>query len=165
MQQLAQDVDLVVDLPVSSIAPLLTLLKPSYVLDEGAMREAVLTRMPCPLIHLDTLLKVDVIPPRPSLFETAMHPLVVTYTLDERYPSVRVASASEMILLKLQRYQRNARSRSDGMRDDSEWNDILGMLKVQGPALDLVLLERWVDALDGAETWRQALADAGLADA
>jgi hypothetical protein len=165
MQQLAQDVDLVVDLPVSSIAPLLTLLKPSYVLDEDAMREAVLTRMPCPLIHLDTLLKVDVIPPRPSLFETAMHPLVVTYTLDERYPSVRVASASEMILFKLQRYRRNECSRSDGMRDDSEWNDILGMLKVQGPDLDLALLERWADTLSGAETWRQALADAGLAAA
>ena len=165
MQQLAQDVDLVVDLPASSIAPLLTLLKPSYALDEDVMREAVLTRMPCPLIHLDTLLKVDVILPRPSPFETAMRPLVAAYTLDERYPSVRVASASEMILFKLQRYRRNARSRSDGMRDDSEWNDILGMLKVQGPALDLVLLERWVDALDGAETWRQALADAGLADA
>lgn len=165
MQQLAQDVDLVVDLPVSSIAPLLTLLKPSYALDEDAICEAVLTRTPCSLIHLDTLLKVDVILPRPSAFETAMRPLVAAYTLDEREPPVRVASACEMILFKLQRYRRNARSRSDGMRDDSEWNDILGMLKVQGPTLDLVLLERWADALDGAETWRQALVDAGLAAA
>lgn len=165
MQQLAQDVDLVVDLPASSIAPLLTLLKPSYALDEDVIREAVLTRTPCSLIHLDTLLKVDVILPRPSAFETAMCRLVAAYTLDERYPPVRVASTCEMILFKLQRYQRDARSRSDGMRDDSEWNDILGMLKVQGPALDLVRLERWADAFDGAETWRQALADAGLADA
>jgi hypothetical protein len=94
-----------------------------------------------------------------------MRPLVAAYTLDERYPPVRVASACEMILFKLRRYQRDASSRSDGMRDDGEWNDILGMLKVQGPALDLVRLERWADALDGAETWHQALVDAGLADA
>jgi hypothetical protein len=165
MQQLAQDVDLVVDLPASSIAPLLTLLKPSYALDEDVIREAVLNRTPCSLIHLDTLLKVDVILPRPSVFETAMRRLIAAYTLDGRDPLVRVASACEMILYKLQRYQRNERSRSDGMRDDSEWNDILGMLKVQGPALDLVRLERWADALDGAETWHQALVDAGLADA
>lgn len=83
--------------------------------------------------------------------------LVAAYTLDERYPPVRVASACEMILFKLQRYQRDARSRSDGMRDDSEWNDILGMLKVQGPALDLVRLERWADALDGQVHARQPL--------
>jgi hypothetical protein len=153
-----------VELPACSVAPLLTLLKPSYALDEDAMRESVLSRTPCSLIHLDTLLKVDVIPPRPSAFETAMRPLVAAYTLDERYPPVRVASASEMILFKMQRYRRNARSRSDGMRDDGEWNDILGMLKVQGPALDRALLERWAGALEGAEILRQALVDAGLAD-
>lgn len=162
MQQLAQDIDLVVDLHASSVAPLLALLKPSYALNEDAMREAALSRSPCSLIHLDTLLKVDVILPRPSAFETAMRSLVAAYTLDERYPPVRVASACEMILFKLQRYRRKERTRSDGMRDDSEWNDILGMLKVQGPNLDLALLERWADALDGAETWRQALVDAGL---
>jgi hypothetical protein len=165
MQQLAQDVDLVVNLPASSIAPLLTLLKPSFALDEDAMREAVLTCSPCSLIHLDTLLKVDVIQSRPSLFEAAVRPLVAAYTLDERYPPVRVASACEMILFKLQRYQRDERSRSDGMRDDSEWNDVEGMLKVQGPDLDLALLERWANTLAGAETWRQALADAGIAAA
>jgi hypothetical protein len=165
MQQLAQDVDLVVGLPEPSIAPLLAWLKPSYALDEEAMREAALTRTPCSLIHLDTLLKVDVILPRPSTFETAMRPLVAAYTLDERYPPVRVASACEMILFKLRRYQRDASSRSDGMRDDGEWNDILGMLKVQGLDLDLVRFECWAGELDGAETWRQALVDAGLADA
>ena len=165
MQQLAQDVDLVVNLPASSIAPLLTLLKPSFALDEDAMREAVLSRTPCSLIHLDTLLKVDVIQPRPSPFETAVRPLVAAYTLNERYSPVRVASACEMILFKLQRYQRDERSRSDGMRDDSEWNDVEGMLKVQGPDLDLALLERWANTLAGAETWRQALADAGIAAA
>ena len=41
----------------------------------------------------DTLLKVDVILPQPSPFETAMRRLVAAYTLDERYPPVRVASA------------------------------------------------------------------------
>ena len=117
------------------------------------------------MIHLDTLMKVDVILPRPSAFETAMRQLVAPSTLDERYPPVRVASAPEMLLVKLQRYQSDERSRSDGMRDDAQWNDIVGMLKVQGPALDLVLLEQWAEALEVAETWRRALVDAGLADA
>ena len=94
-----------------------------------------------------------------------MRQLVAPYTLDERYPPFRVASASEMILFKLRRYQRDERSRSDGMRDDAQWNDMVGMLKVQGPALDLLLLEWWAGMLDVADTWRRALVDAGLANA
>ncbi len=53
-----------------------------------------------------------------------------------------------MILFKLHRYQRDKQLRTDGMRDDAEWNDILGMLKVQRPDLDLALLEEWAKALD-----------------
>jgi hypothetical protein len=51
------------------------------------------------------------------------------------------------------------------MQDDAEWNDILGMLKVQGPDLDLALLAEWADKLDVRETWQRALADAGLEEA
>jgi len=40
------------------------------------------------------------------------------------------------------------------MRDNAQWNDIVGMLKVQGPDLDLVLLEQWAGTLDVADTWR-----------
>ncbi len=165
MQQLAQDVDLVVDLPRYRLPSLPALLGQHYVLDEEEARRAVRERAPFPLIHLNTLMKVDVVLPRPSAFETAMRHLVAPATLDERLPPVRVASAPEMILVKLRRYQRDERSRSDGMRDDAQWNDIVGMLKVQGPALDLGLLEQWVEALEVAETWRRALADAGLVDA
>ncbi len=162
MQQLAQDVDLVVDLPGHRLPSLLALLGQHYILDEDEARQAVRARASFPMIHLDTLMKVDVILPRPSAFETAMRRLVALHTLDERYPPVRVASTSEMLLVKLRRYQRDERSRSDGMRDDAQWNDIVGMLKVQGRDLDMVLLERWTRTLEVAETWRRALTEAGL---
>ena len=48
------------------------------------------------------------------------------------------------------------------MRDDAQWNDVLGMLKVQAPDFDLSLLEAWTAALDLTETWRRVLADAEL---
>ncbi|WP_201384993.1 hypothetical protein [Ktedonobacter sp. SOSP1-85] len=48
------------------------------------------------------------------------------------------------------------------MRDDEEWNDIVGMLKMQGANLDVELLAEWAQTLDVAETWRQALKDAEL---
>jgi hypothetical protein len=165
MQQLAQDVDLVVDLPRHRLPSLLALLGQHYVLGEEEARQAARERAAFPVIHLDSLLKVDVVLPRPSAFEATMRRLVAPATLDERCPPVRIASAPEMILVKLRRYQRDERSRSDGMRDDAQWNDIVGMLKVQGLDLDLVLLEQWAEALEVAETWRWALVAAGLADA
>jgi hypothetical protein len=165
MQQLAQDVDLVVDLPRHRLPSLLALLGQHYVLDEEDAGQAVRERASFPVIHLDSLLKVDVVLPRPSAFETAMRRLVAPATLDERCPAVQVASAPEMLLVKLRRYQLDERSRRDGMRDDAQWNDIVGMLKVQGPDLDLALLAQWAGALEVAETWHRALVDVELADA
>jgi len=165
MQQLAQDIDLVIDLPAHELPALLALLEHHYVFDQDEAQEAVRARTSFPLIQVDSLMKVDVLLPQGAAFDTAMRRLVALYTLDERYPPFRVASVCEMLLVKLQRYQCDERSRSDGMRDDGEWNDIVGMLKVQGPDLDLVLLEQWAGTLDMTATWRRALADAGLDDA
>jgi hypothetical protein len=164
MQQMAQDIDLVVDLGEQALPSLLVLLQSSYVVDEDANRKAVLAHTPLPLIHLDTLMKVDVVLSKRDAFDTSMRQLVSPSSLDERHPPFRVASASEMILFKLRRYAHDERSRTDGMLDDAEWNDILGMLKVQGPDLDLALLEEWASALDILDTCRRALLDAGLGD-
>jgi hypothetical protein len=159
MQQLARDIDLMVDLPEPAIAPLL---KPDYVLDEDEIREAVRTRTSCSLIHLDSLMKVDVILPKREAFDTCIHQLVVQLSLDKNTPPIWLASVYEMILFKLRRYCRDEQSHTDGMRGDAEWNDVLGMLKVQATVLDLSLLEAWAAALDLTEPWRRVLIDTGL---
>ena len=162
MQQLAQDTDLVIDLGEQTLPSLLVALGQHYLLDEDQAREAVREQRPFPLIHLDSLMKVDVVIPKRDVFATSMLPLIQSYTLDERHPPIPLASAIEMLLFKVQRYQRDERTRTDGMQDDAEWNDILGMLKVQGPDLDLPLLEEWAGTLGLADTWQRALVDAGL---
>jgi hypothetical protein len=164
MQQMAQDIDLVLELNAIHLSALLPLLKQHYVFDETALREAVAGRSICSLIHLDTLLKVDLVMVRTAPLETALRPLIKAYQLDEHARPVQVASASEMILFKLARYQQDMLSRQDGMHDDAEWNDIVGMLKVQGPDLDLTLLEQWSRTLQVTETWQEALAEAGVTD-
>lgn len=89
-----------------------------------------------------------------------MFDLVITSTIDERHPPFYIASASEMILWKLYRYQRDALMRVDGMRDDAEWNDILGMLKVQGANMDVDLLIHWAEKLNIVRPLKQSLIDA-----
>lgn len=162
MQQLAQDIDLVVDLDDQVLPSLFALLRQHYLFIEGEAREAVREHRPFPLIHLDSLMKVDVVFPRRDAFASSMRQLIRCSTLDEGYPPIPLASATEMLLFKVQRYQRDERLRTDGMQDDAEWNDILGMLKVQAPDLDLPLLEEWAGVLGMTDTWQRALVDAGL---
>lgn len=165
MQKLAQDIDLVVDLGNQVLPSLLAALGQHYLLEEDEARKAMRARTSFPLIHLDSLMKIDVVLSKHEAFDTFTRQLIRCHTLDERYPPIPLASAAEMTLFKIQRYQRNERSRTDGMQDDAKWNDILGMLKVQGPDLDLPLLEKWAGTLGLADTWHRALVDAGLRDA
>jgi hypothetical protein len=161
MQQMAQDIDLVVDLHDQDLASLLPLLKQSYVFNEDALREAVSQRAACPCIHLDTLMKVDLVVAKQTTFDTALRQSIAPYLLDEQYPPFQVASAMEMILVKLRRYSQDLSSRTDGMRDDAEWNDIIGILKVQRSDLKRDVLENWAEVLKITETLKQALTDAG----
>jgi hypothetical protein len=161
MQQMAQDIDLVVDLHPQNLSSLLPILKQHYAFDDDAFQETASQRTACSLIHPDTLMKVDLIMAKQGAFETALHPRIASYSLDDRYPSLRLASAMEMILVKLHRYSQNLLSRTDGMRDDAEWNDIVGMLKIQEPPFERDFLEEWARNLRIAEMLRQALVDAG----
>ena len=165
MQQMAQDIDLVVDLHCQNLPSLLPLLKQHFAFDDDAFLEAISQRTACSLIHLDTLMKVDLIMAKQSAFETALHPRITSYSLDERSPSLPLASAVEMILVKLHRYSQDLLSRTDGMRDDAEWNDIVGMLKIQEPTLERDFLEEWARTQKIAEVLRQALIDAGTEEA
>jgi hypothetical protein len=162
MQQMAQDIDLVVNLDDQDLPSLLSLLKQAYVFDDDAFKEAVRRQTACPLIHLDTLMKVDLVMTKQTTLESALRQRVVASLLDERYPSFSVASAVEMILIKLRRHTQDLHTRTDGMRDDAEWNDLVGMLKVQGPNLERDFLEDWARRLRITETLRQALVDAGV---
>jgi len=162
MQQLTQDVDFVVYLHPQQLPTLLSHLKERYLFDKDHLQETVSQHSSISLIHLASLMKVDIVLPSLGTFDTAMKQLIAPVVLDERYPAYPVASASEMILFKLYRYYQDACSRRDGMRDDAEENDVLGMLKVQGMKLDFSLLERYAQALNIMDVWQSALTDAGL---
>jgi hypothetical protein len=162
MQQLAQDVDFVVHLDPQQLPMLLSHLKERELLSKDLLQEAVSQPSSFSLIHLASLIKVDIVLPSLEPFDTAMKQLVAPVILDDRYPAYPVASASEMILFKLYRYYQDAHSRKDGMINDAEWNDVLGMLKVQGTNLDLSLLERCSKALNIMDVWQSVLTDAGL---
>lgn len=160
MQQLANDIDLVVDLDKYMLPLLSALSRLDYVFDENDIQLAFYEQTSFSLLHLHSLIKIDVIIPKQSKFNTAMRSLAVQQVLDKRYSPIFIASAAEMILFKLLRYHQRHILRKDGMHDDAEWNDILGMLKVQGPELDLAYLQQWADTLGVRDLLEKALLDA-----
>ncbi|HET8850916.1 MAG TPA: hypothetical protein VFN02_00165 [Ktedonobacteraceae bacterium] len=167
MQQLAQDIDLVVHPECLGLAGN-TLwrtihtpaLKEHYIIDEEAVQQGKSVS----LLHLDTLMKVDVIVPQHQTFDFAMAQSIEMLRLDERYAAFPVASAVEMVLWKMIRYHVDTLARHDGMEDDAGWNDILGMLKVQGTDLDRLVLEEWAKQFAIEGVLEQALSDAGVSD-
>ena len=54
---------------------------------------------------------------------------------------VPVASAEDVVLAKLRWYDQGGRS------SERQWNDILGVLRVQGPAIDWAYIEEWAPRL------------------
>ena len=67
-----------------------------------------------------------------------------------------VASAEDTVLAKLRWY------RETGGASDRQWNDVLGVLKVQGPTLDRAYLREWAVELKLTDLLDRALDDAGL---
>jgi hypothetical protein len=54
--------------------------------------------------------------------------------------------------------------RMGGEVSDRQWNDILGVLKVQGTNLDMSYLQKWAANLSVTDLLERALVDAGLQD-
>ncbi len=81
------------------------------------------------LIHLDTMLKVDVFAAGAVPFHLMqMRRRVLQATGPDGQTNIYVASPEDTVLAKLQWY------RQGGGVSDRQWTDVLGVLKVQGPA-------------------------------
>lgn len=68
-------------------------------------------------------------------------------------------SPEDIILIKLDWYK------SAGESLSHQWNDILGVLKVQGVKLDLDYLKTWAKELNVSKLLERALKDVGITEA
>jgi hypothetical protein len=150
------DVDLVADLRLEQVRPLVKQLEAAYYIDEDMIRDAIRHRSSFAVIHLDTMLKVDIFIPKSRLFDQEELRRVQQEVLAEGTRPFNVASPEGTILNKLEWY------RMGGEVSDRQWNDILGVLKVQGTHLDMAYLQRWSASLNVTDLLERALVDAGL---
>jgi hypothetical protein len=151
------DADFVAAVGPHQAEPLVRLLQPAFYADVEAIRTAATSSRSFNVIHLDTMFKVDVFVVSTDPFQRMqMRRRVLQPTVPDGQTSIYVASPEDTVLAKLQWY------RQGGNVSDRQWNDVLGVLKVQGPALDRAYLKEWARELGLTELLHRAVDDAGL---
>jgi hypothetical protein len=152
-----RDVDFVAALLSHHVEPFLAALGDGFYADATAIRDAVAARRSFNVIHLDTMVKVDIFVFKADPFGRSQFERRTPRQLSQDDPaSIYVASAEDTVLAKLQWY------REGGGVSDRQWTDVLGVLKVQGATLDRAYLKEWARDLGLTGLLRRALDDAGL---
>lgn len=152
------DIDLVADLEENHIGPLVDRLREGYYIDEERVRDAVARRSSFNLVHLGSMIKVDVFVLKPSPYDQAAFARARLERLAEGSAREHyLTSPEDVILNKLDWY------RQGGGVSERQWNDVLGVLKVQGTSLELHYLHFWAATLGLTELLSRALAEAGIA--
>jgi hypothetical protein len=151
------DVDLVADLRPEHAEALVNALEKEFYVELDSVREAIQQRTSFNVIHLETMLKADLFVLKRGAWPKEEMSRRREIPIEGGEPAVLFfATAEDIILHKIEWY------RAGGGVSDRQWNDLLGVLKVQGDALDLAYLRRWADELGLNDLLDRALEDAGL---
>ena len=148
------EVDDVAELKRPHVAPLLAALGREYYASEPAIVSAIQRESCFNLIHLATSYKVDVFVAKHRAFDQSGLARAHRDTLGERL--VFVASPEDVILNKLEWY------RMGNEVSERQWQDVLGVLKVQQDTLDRAYLASWAAELGISELLSRALGEAGI---
>lgn len=150
------DVDVVAALPGSQVAALVTAIEADYYVDLDAARDAVARRSMFNVVHLSTMLKVDIYVLTDRAFDRSSFARRAPGSLEPGSARVFFLDTPEdTILHKLEWY------RAGGEVSERQWGDLLGVLRVQGSALDSAYLQRWASALGLEDLLARAMAEAG----
>ncbi len=154
----AQDIDLRADIRAEHIGPLLAHLHAGYTVSVQTVYDAIAQRSFFSLLHLASLVKVDILLPHAPSFDSLVSERAQQLSLIEEYQPIWIVSPEDIALLRLKWY------RDTGASADDQWNDILGVLKVQAPTLDLKYLRLVAQTLNISDLLEQALIDAGICE-
>lgn len=139
-----QDVDLVADVRLPHVEGIASALAGEFYVDADMIRDAVKRRASFNVVHLTTMFKADVFVLQGDSWSREEMARARTELLDmpEGKVAIRFASPEDTLLHKLIWYKLGNQT------SDRQWGDILGVLKVQGDALDQAYLDRWAPLLD-----------------
>lgn len=158
MARATMDVDLVADIKVEHIVPLKSSLEHNYYIDEEMILEAIRRKSSFNLIHLETMIKIDVFIIKDEPYQSKALERKRLDTIEEGDAGGKFyfSAPEDIILNKLHWYEIGNRV------SERQWLDIIGVIKIQGELLDLNYLEQWAKQLQLWELLEKAYQDAGI---
>jgi hypothetical protein len=149
MTRATLDVDVVAALERQHIAALLEVTRGIFYMDEQHVRNAIRDRSSFNLVHLETMLKVDVFALKGREYDRVALERGVG-------DSPAFMTAEDVLLGKLEWF------RAGDEVSDRQWNDILGIIRAQADALDLGYARRWALEIGVMDLLERALKEGQL---
>jgi len=152
------DVDIVADIGLAQVPALVELLRSEYYISEQMIHDAIADASSFNLIHLNTMMKVDVFVPKKDAYrESAVARRLQDRLVEEDADSVVFLSSPEDVILSKLRWYEDA-----GRVSERQWLDVLGVIKVQGDSLDRDYLIEWSNTLGVQDLLQQAFSESGI---
>jgi hypothetical protein len=152
MVRTTQDADIVAELHTEHISPFVEALKDDFYLDDEMIAGAVTHRTSFNIIHRDSMFKIDIFIPRQRNFDE-MQLFRARREILSQDPEIHaiVATAEDILLAKLEWF------RMGGEVSERQWRDVLGVIKVQGNALDMGYLRSMAKEINVSDLLEQAI--------
>lgn len=148
------DADVVAELQPAHESGFVSALRDDYYVPEARVRDAIARRASFNVIHLATMLKVDVFVSKGRPFDRrAMERARQAPGAGEDAP-LPLASPEDTVLAKLEWYRRG------GETSERQWADVLGVLRVGRSELDRGYLAAGAEELGVGDLLQRALQDA-----
>jgi hypothetical protein len=149
------DVDMAIQIAEQDVGPLIRALESDFYVSEEAAVDAVRRHASFNLVHLETVQKVDLFVLGNGLLDRRQLEGRMRVMVCEDPPrELWVGSAEDQILRKLTWYQ------AGGEVSDRQWRDVVGILAVQGPRLDIARVREVAGELELTDLLDRAIAEA-----
>jgi hypothetical protein len=149
------DVDIVADLRLEQIPPLIAAFSEEFYADDEMMRHAIQRRGSFNLIHYETSFKVDIFVAKLRAFDQMqLQRRIRSVVATDPEREIYLTSPEDVILSKLEWF------RMGGEVSDRQWRDVLGVLKARSGELDLAYLRQGAKELEVDTLLERAIQEA-----